>query len=199
MAMARCYLIVALCAMQAQIVRSGWACSSVSGWLDFKDAGGAKDKLVCVALGDGSIVTYATTLAHCNAAVTCMNDWPTYYTEDYGTIPACDTFVAGAEYGDLAGTYYVLHGGTGGACPVMARGIDSAEVCGDLNTCTDREAAATTATTATTAPGTPSDATSTKGGGGGEEDKEADALFTRLDTNTDGALSADEISKGLRG
>lgn len=41
---------------------------------------------MCVALGDGSIVTYATTLAHCNAAVTCMNDWPTYYTEDYGTV-----------------------------------------------------------------------------------------------------------------
>lgn len=40
MAMARCYLIVALCAMQAQIVRSGWACSSASGWLDFKDAEG---------------------------------------------------------------------------------------------------------------------------------------------------------------
>lgn len=38
--MARCYLIVALCAMQAQIVRSGWACSSASGWLDFKDAEG---------------------------------------------------------------------------------------------------------------------------------------------------------------
>ena len=32
----------------------------------------------------------------------------------------------------------------------------------------------------------------------GGEEKEADTLFARLDTNTDGFLSADEISKGLR-
>lgn len=40
MAMARCYFSIALCVMQARIAYCGWACSSASGWLDYKDAGG---------------------------------------------------------------------------------------------------------------------------------------------------------------